>query len=604
MPFATKTKGNLTVNAYGGDAKTLLAFNLPKAAAKNLAGFTIQAAPDSQPPYYIFNNLQYANPARHAQVAEEPPNSTINAPIHKFRWLHVPGSVHQGIDPFFGKYTYTVTPRYFDDKGSMLPIDPALGLSVAIDVVPFDKGNIELAFTRGYVQSQAFVNHFGVNATIRPSGDDLIYDTTAISGTNGFGEQYTYEDEYRWLGYTARQKILDLLDDVAASKTLRLDMFAYDLDEPDIVSALLSLAAKGKLRMILDNASLHHDTQKPTSEDQFETLFNQKKKGDSAIIRGKFGRYAHDKVMIVSNSKAPTKVLTGSTNFSVTGLYVNSNHVIVITDEAIAQKYSDMFNFAWTNGPTLKKFQTSPLAGAPFTFKSSRTPRTEISFAPHTDGVASDLMTAVATRITQEASTSKAIGSVLFAIMDLGSGDGPVRPALTALHSNQTIYSYGISDSTDGIRLYSPKRKTGVLVTGKPTKTKLPPPFNQVPNAGRGHQIHHKFVVCGFNTPNAVVYCGSSNLATGGEAANGDNLLAIHDRDVATAFAIEALALVDHFEFLDRYSATGNATTTPPAQKQAAAVQAGWFLSTTDKWTAPYYDPDDLRCVDRQLFGS
>src|SRR4029078_6455080 len=149
---------------------------------------------------------------------------------HKFRWLHVPGSVHQGIDPFFGKYTYTVTPRYFDDKGSMLPIDPALGVSVAIDVVPFDKGNIELAFTRGYVQSQAFVNHFGVNATIRPSGDDLIYDTTAISGTNGFGEQYTYEDEYRWLGYTARQKILGLLDEVAASKTLRLDMFAYDLD--------------------------------------------------------------------------------------------------------------------------------------------------------------------------------------------------------------------------------------------------------------------------------------------------------------------------------------------------------------------------------------
>jgi len=426
----------------------------------------------------------------------------------------------------------------------------------------------------------------------------------AVSGTNAFGEQYTYADEYRWLGYTARQKILDLLEDVAASKTLRIDMFAYDLDEPDIVSALLSLAAKGKLRMILDNASLHHDTKDPTPEDQFETLFNQKKKGNSAIVRGKFGRYAHDKVMIISNSKAPVKVLTGSTNFSVTGLYVNSNHVLVITDEAIAQKYSDVFNQAWTAGPTLKKFQTSPLAAGPFTYKSSRTPKTEISFAPHTDDVASALMTAVATRITGEASTSKTKGSVLFAIMDLGSGDGPVRPALTALHSDQTIFSYGISDSTDGIRLYSPKRKNGVLVTGKPTRTKLPPPFNQVPSAGRGHQIHHKFVVCGFNTPTAVVYCGSSNLATGGEAANGDNLLAIHDRDVATAFAIEALALVDHFEFLDRYSSTGNATSTPPAQKQAAAVQAGWFLSTTDKWTTPYFDPDDLRSVDRELFGN
>ena len=142
MPFATKTKGNFTVTAHGGDAKTLLAFNLPKSAAKNLAGFTIQAAPDGQTPYFIFNNLQYANPAKHAQVAEEPANATINAPIHKFLWLHVPGSVHQGTDPFFGKYTYTVTPRYFNGKGSMLPIDATLSVSVTIDVVPFDKGNI------------------------------------------------------------------------------------------------------------------------------------------------------------------------------------------------------------------------------------------------------------------------------------------------------------------------------------------------------------------------------------------------------------------------------------------------------------------------------
>ena len=48
--------------------------------------------------------------------------------------------------------------------------------------------------------------------------------------------------------------------------------------------------------------------------------------------RGKFGRYAHDKVFIVSNEGGPTKVMTGSTNFSVTGLYVNSNHVLIFDD--------------------------------------------------------------------------------------------------------------------------------------------------------------------------------------------------------------------------------------------------------------------------------
>jgi hypothetical protein len=107
--------------------------------------------------------------------------------------------------------------------------------------------------------------------------------------------------------------------------------------------------------------------------------------------------------------------------------------------------------------------------------------------------------------------------------------------------------------------LYPVGKTTGVLVTGKPVNTQLPPPFDQVRNIGGvGHQIHHKFVVCGFNGPDPVVYCGSSNLALGGEQQNGDNLLAIHDGDVATVFALEALALVDHFNTLPRPTTTSD----------------------------------------------
>ena len=55
-------------------------------------------------------------------------------------------------------------------------------------------------------------------------------------------------------------------------------------------------------------------------------------------MRGKFSRYAHDKVFIVSQQgDRREKVLTGSTNFSVTGLYVNSNHVLVFNDPKVAR---------------------------------------------------------------------------------------------------------------------------------------------------------------------------------------------------------------------------------------------------------------------------
>ena len=47
----------------------------------------------------------------------------------------------------------------------------------------------------------------------------------------------------------------------------------------------------------------------------------------------------------------------------------------------------------------------------------------------------------------------------------------------------------------------------------------------------------------------ARVYCGSSNLALGGETQNGDNLLCIKDTDVATVFAIEAFRLTDHYNY-------------------------------------------------------
>src|SRR5262245_4839976 len=147
MAMVTKSKGALTVNAYIGDAKTLLAFNLNMSATTRLAGFTIQCAPDGKPPYYLYNTLQFEKPAKHTQDAKEPPNSSINAPFHKFRWVHVPGSIHQGTKPFLGKYTYTVTPRYFDASNSLQPLDQSLSVSVVVNVLPFKKGTLELGFT-------------------------------------------------------------------------------------------------------------------------------------------------------------------------------------------------------------------------------------------------------------------------------------------------------------------------------------------------------------------------------------------------------------------------------------------------------------------------
>lgn len=596
--LVTKTSGGFTCKAYIGDAKTLLAFTIDKAAITDLAGFTIYCTPPGtgQPPYYIYNKIQFKDPTEHAQNKNEPAYSTINAPIQKFRWLHVPGSFHQGQQVSYGLYNYDITPRYFD-KGILQSLDPKKTLSIKVNVSPFSKNNIDLGFTRGFVQSQAFEQHFGKTLVLQPASRPLLFSTATKAGKNADGQDFTYLDEYEWSGFTAREKIFSVLNEVIGNKNLSLDLFAYDLNEPDLVAGFLKLAGEKRIRVILDNATLHLDKKNkktgkmvPSPENLFTTAFQKKDKAD--ILRGKFGRFAHDKVFIVRDKKSVAqKVLTGSTNFSVTGMYVNSNHVLIFSDPKIAALYATVFDEAWKDLAKAGPFSKSSVATQSFYFPSQAKPLVEFAFSPHSTAFATSYLNGIAARIKKEKS------SILFAVMDIGpKNSGPIFPALRDLHKNGKVFSYGISDNPGGITLYKPSAKTGVLVTGKPARVILPPPFNQEVSIGLGHQVHHKFVVCGFNTDDAVVYCGSSNLALMGEKVNGDNLIAIRDVDIATVFALEALALVDHFHFrnVNQISKT--------VGKKKVIKPKPFYLNETNKWAVPYYDTRDLHCADRLLF--
>ena len=446
-----------------------------------------------------------------------------------------------------GKYTYTVTPRYFDDNQSLLPLDQDLSISVDANVLPFQKSQLQLAFTRGFTQLQAFVHHFGLKAPISPKGDKVRFDTSQQAGQNAAGERFTFLDEYEWLGYTARERLFGLINEVISNRSLHLDMFAYDLSEPDFIALLLQLAGQGRIRLILDNAALHHSTTKPTAEDEFEQLLNQVAKGNSAILRGKFGRYAHDKVLIVSDSQGAKRILTGSTNFSITGLYVNSNHVLIFDDPAVAQKIPGCVQSCLGKQSQQDKLWHSPLAAEPFSFSGQATPRTDISFAPHTPEVATNILQALADRIEQEGQQNRGKGSVLFAVMEMDQGRAPFSRCST----NSTV-------SNPSSAMAFPMGRKALASTNQALR-----PVCWLRESRNTRSFRRLLTRCltlaasdtrsttnswfaAFNGSNPVVYCGSSNLAIGGEDFNGDNLLAIYDTDVATAFAVEALALVDH----------------------------------------------------------
>jgi hypothetical protein len=572
MSVVTQSKNGFTVKAYAGDNKTLLAFNFAdQSSAKNLAGFSVQCQPQGQKAYYLWNTLQFPDPKAHAQIQGEPPQSSANAPFQKYRWVHVPGSAHQGTDPATGSYTYTVTPRSFDANGRMQPLDASRSIAVNLPVGPFRKNSLSIGFTRGYMQSEAFGRHFGTATPLAPKNRGLQFNTAATAGQNAQGQSCTFADIYAWMGSSARVLVFDMLNDVLSNANLTLSVFAYDLDEPDVVSLLLKLAAQGRLRIILDNAPLHTNAQKTTMEDLFEAAFNQQKTGDSAIKRGHFRRFSHDKVFIVADQGHPVKILTGSTNFSVTGLYCNANHVLVFDDTTMAAHYQDVFDNAWQNNTSTTVFSSSNLATDDFVVKPNGVPAMTITYSPHTATDTARILGEIVTRVGAE---DDAAGNVLFAVMQLTGGTNAVYKALNDAHKSSTAFTYGISDSPAGICLYQSGSKQGALVTGKPGHIELPPPFDALPTPP-GHEIHDKFVIAGLNGEDPAVWCGSSNLASGGEQANGDNLLQIHDADVASAFAIEALLLVDHYNFLDKFAKAKAAKGTSPGTSPGTSSGSG-----------------------------
>jgi len=313
--------------------------------------------------------------------------------------------------------------------------------------------------------------------------------------------------------------------------------------------------------------------------------------GGATGKRGKFGRFQHNKVLIKKVSGKPVKVLTGSTNFSVTGIYVNANHIVVVNDPVIAAQYSKVFDVAFDGDLDHKSFQDDDVAKAAVTFTEAGMPKVAVSYAPHKHPTFSltPLLEAV----------KAARSSVSFAVMDL-DGKGEVLSALKMLHEKKEIFSYGISDSPapdfvtiDGTTIYTPTTKGGELVFSKANPASYPPPFStelQV-TGGAAHVVHHKFVIVDFNGDDPCVFCGSSNLAEGGEEANGDNLIAIYDRGIATAFAIEGIRLVDHYAFA-------------AALKSAGQKHQPLRLKTdTEKWWAPYYQADSIKETERKLFA-
>ena len=541
--------------AYWGDGALLLAFDLDESRQADLAGFAVEYTDPDGKTFPVLNRLNFAQALTSATtLAQRRYTPTSEAPLQKFHWVHFPPDVKPG------NFTYKATAMLFQ-PGSETALTPGPSAEVEVALMPAAPTPFQLGFTRGYVSSQAYAEEFH-NAAIEPSPPTFDFDTT------------TFETQYHWLGFHARRLVFDFIQEAVADETLSLDVFAYDLDEPDVIRQLGQLGSR--LRVYLDNSTTHVGA--TALEPRAHAWLVSR---GAQIEVGHFQRFSHDKVMIQKRGDSALKVLSGSANFSVRGLYVQSNNVFVFDDPATAALYEQAFQQSWDDP---SHFASSPLAGSWHDAGGhDGLPSYSVCVSPHHDPDVS------LKRVADAVASAKS--SVLFAIMEIGTGGGQLLDAIKALPTRPELYAFGTTQRLDGDLCVQKSGDPGTFIPFSYLSKHVPAPFKQEWSGGAGQVIHHKFVVTDFNGETPLAFGGSSNLAKGGEKENGDNLVCFMDRDIATKYAIEAIKLVDHYRFR---AVLETATDAKPLQ----------LAGRSANWAAQYYQAASPKSRERTVLVS
>ena len=557
-----ESDGGLTFKLYRGEGVALLAFDLDKdQATDDFVGFSVEVRyPGSTHWGALRNRLHFEYPPD----LEHPLSyRSTEAPFQKFRWIHVPTEVNQG------EFRYRVTACYMNAVGE-LRTGPQVENAISLEPQTIN-GFLNVGFTRAFASSQAYATRFNNEAGILPAPGSPAAASLGL-------DMAPFEANYAWLGFEVRRMIINLLDRVAADPSLTLDALIYECKEPDLLRRMEAL--QNRVRAIIDD----HGEQ--GEADSAETVSaNRLVAAGAEVKRMHFSRQQHNKVLIVRRDGQPVSVLTGSTNYSLRGLYIQANNALVFDDPTVAGKYGDLFDAYWTSP---KKFRQNALSQQWWVVRDEADSRISLCFSPHSDN---SLSLSPIAHVIEDAESS-----VLYSIVFLNQLTGAVREALDEL-MDRSLFSYGVAQRVSGLTVIKPDGSRGLLPFAY-LADNAPEPFKSEwsgQTTGHSNMVHHKFLVTDFNGDRPTVYTGSSNMAAGGEKSNGDNLICIKDRKVAIAYAIEALRLFDHFHFRVNVKETG-ASQTLKLAKPPAPGKKPWF--------SQYYRIGHVKERDRKLFIS
>lgn len=550
----------------------LLAMNWKDAQPpNNFVGFGIDYKETGGTQFFALpNSLSFPGAAAHTGPNAQ---SSHLSPIQKFRWVHFPLNANLP-----GLFTYRVTPVFMDiTDGNKLSYGEVQQADIELQAETYP-GELNIAFTRGFISSQAFVEKFGdgegsVSAILPAAADaDLTFKPKDANKE---------ETALAWMGFEARSVILGALDAAIADTTAQVRICAYDFNDPEIVSRIQQL--QSRVRIILDDSGSHKPATAPESQ---AAAMLEKSAGAANVQRQHMGDLQHNKSIVVDGDK--TKIaIGGSTNFSWRGLYVQNNNTVALQGDLAVKIFGDAFDSFWANPNNPAGFEKT--ASSAWTDLGFKNINAQVAFSPHNtknatlSGIASDI--------------SSTTSSLFYSLAFLYETPGVIRNAIETITAKDGILVYGLSDkSVGGLDIQQPDGNPPIAFPDNLMASDLPPPFQAEATGGFGTRLHHKFVVIDFNKPTARVYTGSHNFSVSADTKNAENLFLIRDQRVATSYMIEAVAMFDHYAFRDDEAKSKEAAqplqlSMPPAE--GSSEKPWWDVY----WTVPEKEHD------RELFG-
>ena len=372
------------------------------------------------------------------------------------------------------------------------------------------------------LQSSYFVELQGIKhdkfyyfQTVNVIGDDTLYSDIELyspaSRSSGEIEVYfnnsikeSIARESSPHGSTTLELENAILDKISNAST-SIDYCMYNTHRSTIVDALIEASSRGvEIRVIYNDRSESSNTGFSRSL-PFETL---ERFGDGLM---------HNKFLIIdSEEQDKAWVMSGSTNFTNLQMDVDPNHIIFIQDQNLAKAYEIEFEEMWGSSTMIpntdnSKFGTSKSDNTPHDFMINDK-RVELYFSP-SDGVSQKINS---TLIGADESIDAAL--LIFTKWE-------TRDALVEEINTGTRFRAIIEDTENSNDIISRLEGVGARIEEHPAES----------------QLHHKYAIIdeGLQSVNSKVITGSHNWSHSADVRHDENLLIIHDPEIANWFQQE-----------------------------------------------------------------